>query len=75
MKYTRKINSSFYPFIYAPGNILACDLAFLKPISTLKRTEVSKKATPTIILVMMDTFRYLKNILSEEASSVERQTF
>ena len=37
---------------------MACDLAFIRPISTLKRTEISQKTPSTIVLIMMDCFRW-----------------
>lgn len=42
---------------FAPGNVLACDLSFIRPIQSIKRTEITKATRPTIVLVLIDIFR------------------
>lgn len=43
-------------FLSKKGNQIASDLAFLRPISIVKRTEVTKGAAPTIIFCLIDCF-------------------
>ena len=47
------LQTTLYP-ILPFSNCLGIDLAFLRPISMIKRTEVTKGARPTIILVVLD---------------------
>ena len=46
------IISSFFTLLVS--NCLGIDLCFLRPISMIKRSEITKAARPTIILVILD---------------------
>ena len=54
-KNPKNINFLFLSLTLPPlGNLLGVDLSFLRPISIIKRTEVTKGARPTIIVVILD---------------------
>lgn len=62
------------PFFFV-GNCLAIDLAFLRPVSVVKRTEVTKGARPTIILVILDVCsRFTQLRVCRDATAAEVQS-
>jgi len=72
------VKSHFHIFyhIFFPSirNILGIDLCFLRPLSIVKRTEITKGARPTIILVTLDLCsRFTQLRVCKNATAAEVQ--
>ena len=61
--------------LFLTGNLIAIDLAFLRPLSIIRRTEITKGARPTIILVVMDVAsRFVQLRVCKTAKATEVQS-
>ena len=55
---------------FSPGHIVAADLCFLRPISSIKRTAITPQKKYTTVLVLLDIFsRFLQlRVLSRQTA-------
>ena len=58
----------------SPGHTLALDITFLRPISALRRTAVTKAPKYTIALVAMDVYSRFIQIRVQNSTSVADTT-